>query len=195
VRASGPLSLSFLFELSRHAPLTAQAVAQLGYHPSAVFARFHATTERRHRHVWTHLNYMSHHPAAADTDEQQHQPQCRICLDGPDPDLGRLIRPCLCSGTVSVGQAFPSPLRIHTEALPSLNSTYISPASSDGGIPPPMPRPSSFVPSVATVIALLAPRSLASLPTQVRQQTSPPPPLSAFRSRHPPPSSPPAPPI
>ncbi|KAF8481258.1 hypothetical protein DFH94DRAFT_739031 [Russula ochroleuca] len=46
---------------------------------------------------------MSHHPAAAvDTDEQQQQqPQCRICLDGPDPDLGRLIRPCLCSGTVS----------------------------------------------------------------------------------------------
>jgi len=37
-----------------------------------------------------------------DTDEQeQQQPQCRICLDGPDPDLGRLIRPCLCSGTVS----------------------------------------------------------------------------------------------
>jgi len=39
--------------------------------------------------------------AAADTDEQQAQHQCRICLDGPDPDLGRLIRPCLCSGTVS----------------------------------------------------------------------------------------------
>ncbi|KAI0004256.1 hypothetical protein BJV74DRAFT_763437 [Russula compacta] len=45
---------------------------------------------------------MSHRPApaAADADGQQ-QPQCRICLDGPDPDLGRLIRPCLCSGTVS----------------------------------------------------------------------------------------------
>jgi hypothetical protein len=37
---------------------------------------------------------------AVDTDEQQ--PQCRICLDGQDPDLGRLIRPCLCRGTVSV---------------------------------------------------------------------------------------------
>ncbi|KAI9512810.1 hypothetical protein F5148DRAFT_646531 [Russula earlei] len=46
---------------------------------------------------------MSRQPAAApDTDEhQQHQTQCRICFDGPDPDLGRLIRPCLCSGTVS----------------------------------------------------------------------------------------------
>jgi len=45
---------------------------------------------------------MSHHPAAVDTDnELQHLPQCRICFDGPDPDLGRLIRPCLCSGTVS----------------------------------------------------------------------------------------------
>ncbi|KAF8499754.1 hypothetical protein F5888DRAFT_108351 [Russula emetica] len=47
---------------------------------------------------------MSQQPPAAsvDTDEQeQQQPQCRICLDGPDPDLGRLIRPCLCSGTVS----------------------------------------------------------------------------------------------
>ncbi|GJE87665.1 E3 ubiquitin-protein ligase MARCH [Phanerochaete sordida] len=28
-------------------------------------------------------------------------PQCRICLDGEDPELGRLIRPCLCKGSVS----------------------------------------------------------------------------------------------
>jgi hypothetical protein len=27
---------------------------------------------------------------------------CRICLDGPDDDLGRLIRPCLCKGSISV---------------------------------------------------------------------------------------------
>ncbi|KAI0348538.1 zf-C3HC4-domain-containing protein [Trametopsis cervina] len=27
--------------------------------------------------------------------------QCRICLDGEDPELGRLIRPCLCKGSVS----------------------------------------------------------------------------------------------
>lgn len=30
--------------------------------------------------------------------------QCRICLDGPDAEyeLGRLIRPCLCRGSISV---------------------------------------------------------------------------------------------
>jgi E3 ubiquitin-protein ligase DOA10 len=28
--------------------------------------------------------------------------QCRICLDGEDQELGRLIRPCLCKGSVSV---------------------------------------------------------------------------------------------
>ncbi|KAF8807323.1 hypothetical protein BYT27DRAFT_7138009 [Phlegmacium glaucopus] len=29
--------------------------------------------------------------------------QCRICLDGPEsePELGRLIRPCLCKGSIS----------------------------------------------------------------------------------------------
>ncbi|KAH9044823.1 hypothetical protein EDB85DRAFT_2105995 [Lactarius pseudohatsudake] len=48
---------------------------------------------------------MAHHhqPAAAQVpnDDQQDRPQCRICFDGPDPSLGRLIRPCLCSGSVS----------------------------------------------------------------------------------------------
>ncbi|KAH9175439.1 hypothetical protein EDB89DRAFT_1847870 [Lactarius sanguifluus] len=48
---------------------------------------------------------MAHHhqPAGAQVpnDDQQDRPQCRICFDGPDPSLGRLIRPCLCSGTVS----------------------------------------------------------------------------------------------
>ncbi|KAI0815068.1 zf-C3HC4-domain-containing protein [Irpex lacteus] len=44
-------------------------------------------------------------------DDQQHseqrpqtpsdERQCRICLDGEDPELGRLIRPCLCKGSVS----------------------------------------------------------------------------------------------
>jgi len=28
-------------------------------------------------------------------------PQCRICLDGDEPELGRLIRPCLCKGSIS----------------------------------------------------------------------------------------------
>ncbi len=113
--------------------------------------------------------------AAADTDEQQAQHQCRICLDGPDPDLGRLIRPCLCSGTVSVGQAFPPLSRTRTQAVIILflsNSTYTSPVSSGGGTPLPMRRPSSSVRSVATIIALLAQRSSASRPTQVRTHKS-----------------------
>ena len=38
------------------------------------------------------------HPA----DERPDTAQCRICLDGPDPDMGRLIRPCLCRGSISV---------------------------------------------------------------------------------------------
>lgn len=40
-------------------------------------------------------------------DEAQAVPeekQCRICLDGEDPDLGRLIRPCLCKGSISVSR-------------------------------------------------------------------------------------------
>ena len=30
-------------------------------------------------------------------------PQCRICFDGLDQELGRLIMPCLCKGSASVG--------------------------------------------------------------------------------------------
>ena len=41
--------------------------------------------------------------AAADSDNGP-QKQCRICLDGPEVEgeLGRLIRPCLCRGSISV---------------------------------------------------------------------------------------------
>jgi len=28
--------------------------------------------------------------------------QCRICLGGPDEELGRLIKPCLCKGSIKV---------------------------------------------------------------------------------------------
>lgn len=38
-------------------------------------------------------------PAEAKPEETK---QCRICLDGEDPELGRLIRPCLCKGSISV---------------------------------------------------------------------------------------------
>lgn len=35
--------------------------------------------------------------------ETAEEKQCRICFDGPAPELGRLIRPCLCKGSISVG--------------------------------------------------------------------------------------------
>ncbi|TFK94437.1 zf-C3HC4-domain-containing protein [Polyporus arcularius HHB13444] len=34
-------------------------------------------------------------------EETEDTKQCRICLDGEDPELGRLIRPCLCKGSIS----------------------------------------------------------------------------------------------
>ncbi|KAI0695139.1 zf-C3HC4-domain-containing protein [Cytidiella melzeri] len=34
-------------------------------------------------------------------DTTSEERQCRICLDGEDPELGRLIRPCQCKGSVS----------------------------------------------------------------------------------------------
>ncbi|KAI0778295.1 zf-C3HC4-domain-containing protein [Trametes elegans] len=34
-------------------------------------------------------------------DDTEPAKQCRICLDGEDPELGRLIRPCLCKGSIS----------------------------------------------------------------------------------------------
>jgi RING-variant domain len=88
-----------------------------------------------HRRIQAHTLFrssnrirMSQQPAGAvDTDEQeQQQPQCRICLDGPDPDLGRLIRPCLCSGTVSVSTAtctFPTISYTHTQLTLTLKLT------------------------------------------------------------------------
>lgn len=41
-------------------------------------------------------------PPPAQPEEPAGEKQCRICLDGDDPELGRLIRPCLCKGSVSV---------------------------------------------------------------------------------------------
>lgn len=39
--------------------------------------------------------------------EQVEEKQCRICLDGPEAhELGRLIRPCLCRGSISVNITF-----------------------------------------------------------------------------------------
>jgi E3 ubiquitin-protein ligase DOA10 len=41
--------------------------------------------------------------AASDTASNGRQErQCRICFDGEDSSLGRLIRPCLCKGSITV---------------------------------------------------------------------------------------------
>jgi len=45
---------------------------------------------------------MSDKPEAAPPVEEK---KCRICLDGPDATLGRLIRPCLCKGSMTVRRA------------------------------------------------------------------------------------------
>ncbi|KAH8099411.1 zf-C3HC4-domain-containing protein [Cristinia sonorae] len=40
-------------------------------------------------------------PRAPQQEQSADEKQCRICLDGEDPTLGRLIRPCLCKGSIS----------------------------------------------------------------------------------------------
>lgn len=47
--------------------------------------------------------------------ESTEEKQCRICLDGVDaePELGRLIRPCLCRGSISV--CYSLPFSMHDE--------------------------------------------------------------------------------
>lgn len=83
-------------------------------------------------------------------------PQCRICFDGPDQELGRLIRPCLCKGSISVclrtdchqsHAVYPHPL------FPL--SMSMSSACRNGG-PPPLPGThSGSARSVATATILL----------------------------------------
>ena len=38
-------------------------------------------------------------PAAEQPAPEDPESICRICLGGPDPELGRLFSPCLCRGT------------------------------------------------------------------------------------------------
>ncbi|KIM75411.1 hypothetical protein PILCRDRAFT_827334 [Piloderma croceum F 1598] len=40
-------------------------------------------------------------PDQPETAPPVEEKQCRICLDGPDTTLGRLIRPCLCKGSMT----------------------------------------------------------------------------------------------
>ncbi|KAF8898826.1 hypothetical protein BD779DRAFT_1464905 [Infundibulicybe gibba] len=44
---------------------------------------------------------MSKEDNKPEADNQTEEKQCRICFDGFDPELGRLIRPCLCKGSIS----------------------------------------------------------------------------------------------
>jgi hypothetical protein len=111
-----------------------------------------------------------HAEAEVPNDDQYSRPQCRICLDGPDPALGRLIRPCLCSGTVSVRHAPPPPPPAATNprsiGSPSI-SMYTSPAFNAGGTLLPTLPPFLFVRSATTITASPALRLSASLPIQV----------------------------
>ena len=49
--------------------------------------------------------------------------QCRICLDGSEAEneLGRLIRPCLCKGSISVRQR----LSFHLQGFHLISSQYV----------------------------------------------------------------------
>jgi hypothetical protein len=85
---------------------------------------------------------------------------CRICLDGADPDLGRLFRPCLCKGTISVRTCTTCRLS-HTHA--DLNdSTCMSSASNAGGRARRIAPRSFNAHSVATSTTSCAPRRSAS---------------------------------
>lgn len=48
--------------------------------------------------VTSYYYYMS------DSNSQREEKQCRICLDGSEAEhaMGKLIRPCLCKGSISV---------------------------------------------------------------------------------------------
>lgn len=46
--------------------------------------------------------------------------QCRICFEGEDPQLGRLIRPCLCKGSISVGSAVTQCVSSASHATPDI---------------------------------------------------------------------------
>jgi len=67
-------------------------------------------------------------------------PQCRICFDGPDRELGRLIRPCLCKGSIRVGirtlAAINHKLHIPSLLSPLSPSTSTSNVCRSGELPP-----------------------------------------------------------
>ncbi|TFY73689.1 hypothetical protein EWM64_g10323 [Hericium alpestre] len=64
--------------------------------------------------------------AHTEGDASSEEKQCRICLDGPDDTLGRLIRPCLCRGSISFHAAHPQ--YVHVKCLQRWRNS--SPSSS-----------------------------------------------------------------
>lgn len=60
----------------------------------------------------------------------EQEKQCRICLDGGEAEreLGRLIRPCLCKGSISVRMTKLWKFATHQ----ALHSMFMSNASTDG---------------------------------------------------------------
>ncbi|KZT72802.1 hypothetical protein DAEQUDRAFT_722423 [Daedalea quercina L-15889] len=53
----------------------------------------------------------------SDTGPAQDGKQCRICFEGEDPQLGRLIRPCLCKGSIS---------HVHVKCLQRWRNTAVN---------------------------------------------------------------------
>lgn len=94
-------------------------------------------------------------------------PQCRICFDGPDRELGRLIKPCLCKGSISVGL----PVGCHqSQAVypvsPVSLSTFTSSAYRSGEPPPPRRTHSGSALNVTTVTISQGLESLGWPPIQ-----------------------------
>jgi hypothetical protein len=94
--------------------------------------------ERGSNHViGSYLSGYAHsfgfHTSRMPEDTQPDEKQCRICLDGPEAEfeLGRLIRPCLCKGSISVAFHFVCMARL-TVKLIWPGSLCMSSASNDG---------------------------------------------------------------
>lgn len=103
-------------------------------------------------------------PSAADNAshvdaEPETTKQCRICFDGEDsvPELGRLIRPCLCKGSMSVCRSTMTALIILlTMCCATLTSMFTSSAFNSGGPSLPLRRLSTVVINADTDIISLA---------------------------------------
>lgn len=86
--------------------------------PKSPETRSHSTTD-----------YTSDEPspkpnAAEPQEELREEKQCRICLDGveAESELGRLIRPCLCKGSIS---------HVHIKCLQRWRETGVLPSTSE----------------------------------------------------------------